>query len=344
MDANFSADFSSKEDQFFKPQRAAAPAARHVSLTVKIRFLHNDPGKSLQTMPELAALAPRTKHHELRCSPLAAIENRVRRHFCAWVSRLLSPTLLVRHDLKSLAMTSQLTKTSKLLLQRMHATGFVTQQSTIIASCAAAQRSGTFITPSTGLLHTTGIRNDGYVIARQRGAVLVTGLIFLVILMLLGTTAMQGTLLEERMAGNLRDEMLAFQAAEAALRSGERFLEQVTLPEFNGKNGLYHHACSDEAVDEDIDESFLCTTTPDPVAEMKWNAGDSREIDVVAMDGVASQPRYFIEQLPSVPLMGDGGSAQQSGTSLNANMFRIVARGTGGTETAAILLQSTYRR
>lgn len=48
------------------------------------------------------------------------------------------------------------------------------------------------------------------------------------------------------MAGNLRDETLAFQAAEAALRSGEHFLEQVTLPEFNGSGGLYHYACSED--------------------------------------------------------------------------------------------------
>ena len=61
-------------------------------------------------------------------------------------------------------------------------------------------------------------------ISRQRGVVLVTGLIFLVILTLLGVTAMQTTILEERMAGNLRDENLAFQAAEAALREGELFL------------------------------------------------------------------------------------------------------------------------
>lgn len=339
MDTDFSADFSSKEDQFFKPQRAAAPAARHISLTVKIRFVHNDPGKSVQTMPEPAAIAPRTKHHELRCRPLAAIADRVRRHFCTWVSRLLSPALLVRRNSKGFAMPGQLAKMSKLLLRRIQITGFATQQFTVIASCSAARR------PGISDASATHIRNDnGYVIAGQRGAVLITGLIFLVVLTLLGTTALQGTLLEEKMAGNLRDETLAFQAAEAALRSGERFLEQVTLPEFNGSDGLYHHACSAKAEDEDMNESFLCTTTPDPVAEMKWNADDSREIDVVAMEGVASQPRYFIEQLQSVPSMGVEGSAQQSGNALMDNMFRIVARGTGGTETAAIFLQSTYRR
>ncbi len=180
-----------------------------------------------------------------------------------------------------------------------------------------------------GLLHATGIRNDnGYATARQQGSVLITGLIFLVILTLLGTTALRGTLLEEKMAGNLRDETLAFQAAEAALRSGEIFLEQVTIPEFNGSDGLYHHADS---------------PAPDPVNWAGWGTIGRVTADI-DMDGVASQPRYIIEQLPSIPSEGKSGSAQQSGTSLNASMFRIIARGVGGNEATAILLQSTYRR
>jgi type IV pilus assembly protein PilX len=162
---------------------------------------------------------------------------------------------------------------------------------------------------------------------KQHGIVLVTGLIFLVVLTLLGTTALQGTLLEEKMAGNLRDETLAFQSAEAALRSGEVFLEQVTIPLFEGSNGLYHHASS---------------PAPDPISWSGWET-NGRATDTI-IDGVASQPRYIIEQLVSVPLMGTGGSAQQTGTSPNANMFRIVARGVGGTPAAIIVLQSTYRR
>ncbi len=164
---------------------------------------------------------------------------------------------------------------------------------------------------------------------QQRGVVLVTGLIFLVILTLLGTTALQGTVLEEKMAGNLRDETLALQAAEAALRSGEIFLEQVTLPVFAGSEGLYHYASAN-------------TAAPDP---KNWGSWES--IGLVAgssMDGVASQPRYIIEQLVSVPQQGNKGSAQQSGTSPDDEMFRIIARGVGGTASAVVILQSTYRR
>lgn len=161
----------------------------------------------------------------------------------------------------------------------------------------------------------------------QRGIVLLTGLIFLVVLTLLGTSALQGTLLEERMAGNLRDETAAFQAAEAALRSAEVFLQQAALPAFDGSGGLYHH---------------VFAPAPDPVGWPEWETHGRLAEGII--DDVASQPRYVIEQLVSVPAMGSGGSAQQSGNSAHANLFRIIARGVGGTRSAVVLLQSTYQR
>ncbi|WP_458576304.1 pilus assembly PilX family protein [Aliamphritea spongicola] len=39
-------------------------------------------------------------------------------------------------------------------------------------------------------------------------------------LSLIGVSAMQGTTIQEKMAGNLRDQISAFNAAEAALREG----------------------------------------------------------------------------------------------------------------------------
>ena len=56
----------------------------------------------------------------------------------------------------------------------------------------------------------------------QRGVALLIALIFLVILTLLGLTAMQSSVLEEKMAGNLRDRAIAMDAAYAALRDFER--------------------------------------------------------------------------------------------------------------------------
>ncbi|SDH73513.1 PilX N-terminal domain-containing pilus assembly protein [Nitrosomonas sp. Nm132] len=172
--------------------------------------------------------------------------------------------------------------------------------------------------------------------SRQRGVVLMTGLIFLVMMTLLGVTAMQTTMLEEKMAGNLRDENLAFQAAEAALREGELFLEQITLPLFDGTGGLY---CYNPTNPNDP-----CNLPPDSYPVTTWSGwpASGRSINAT-IAGVASQPRYIIEQLVSIPL-GTGGSVQQSATSLTSNMYRVTARSVGGTESAIVILQSTYRR
>lgn len=56
---------------------------------------------------------------------------------------------------------------------------------------------------------------------RQQGAVLVVGLIILVVLTLLSVQVMRTNVVQERMAGNMRERNVALQAAEAALRVGE---------------------------------------------------------------------------------------------------------------------------
>ena len=63
---------------------------------------------------------------------------------------------------------------------------------------------------------------------RQRGTILLVSLVIMLLLTILGVTALNNVTMEERMAGNLRDGDLAFQAAEAALRSGENLLASFT--------------------------------------------------------------------------------------------------------------------
>jgi Tfp pilus assembly protein PilV len=53
--------------------------------------------------------------------------------------------------------------------------------------------------------------------ARQSGAVLIVSMIILVILTLLGVTAMNTTSLQERIASNTQEQVHAFQAAETGL-------------------------------------------------------------------------------------------------------------------------------
>lgn len=53
--------------------------------------------------------------------------------------------------------------------------------------------------------------------ARQKGIVLVVGLVFLLVLTIIGVTSLRTTTLEQRMAGNMQQKTVAFQDAEAKI-------------------------------------------------------------------------------------------------------------------------------
>lgn len=163
----------------------------------------------------------------------------------------------------------------------------------------------------------------------QRGVALLMGLIMLVLLTLIGVTAMQVTGLEERMAGNMRDRDLALQAAEAALRRAEQVLQGASLPAFDGTS-CYHPT-----------QSYTNAPLRDTV---DWGTTSIQTCAVTtALAAIAEQPRYLIEALPSIPASGTGGSAK-FGALPDIGVYRITARGVGGTTTAVVMLEGTYRR
>lgn len=59
-------------------------------------------------------------------------------------------------------------------------------------------------------------------IKNQTGAALIISMIILVLMTLLGLSSIRTSSLEEKMTANLRDQELAFQAAEIALRDAEK--------------------------------------------------------------------------------------------------------------------------
>lgn len=164
----------------------------------------------------------------------------------------------------------------------------------------------------------------------ERGAVLIVSLMILVILTLLGITAMQTTTFQEKMAGNMRSREMAFQAAEAALRQGEAVLRAGGVLDFKSvanNSGLY----------------LAPAAGKDPWwTTVAWDASDSVSIDR-DIEGTVARPRYIIEEL---------GVAQTStfkniaaGTPLpQLRNYRVTARGVGGTASAVAILQSTYVR
>lgn len=59
---------------------------------------------------------------------------------------------------------------------------------------------------------------------KERGMALLVSLIFLLLLTVIGVVAMQGAVLQEKMAGNASFKNVSFQQSEAILRTAEAFI------------------------------------------------------------------------------------------------------------------------
>lgn len=179
-----------------------------------------------------------------------------------------------------------------------------------------------------------------YAPRHQAGVALVISLVFLVLLTLLGLTAMGVSGLEERMSGNTRDRILAFNAAEASLRDCETILQGAALPPFSGVTGassvttapstpgLYQPASADNPPVWDI---------------VTWTSASHVRVNAEIPQGASSAPRCIIEEMPPIP--GSGGGSLKAGLPLpDTGIFRITARGVGRNSSTVIMVQSTYVR
>lgn len=174
----------------------------------------------------------------------------------------------------------------------------------------------------------------------QQGAVLIVGLIMLLLMTIVGLSAVKGSNLQEMMAGNLRDRNLAFQAAEAGLRVGEDAVNGINPPDtsgavkgqvaemLNGSNGSYWHV-SHKWVDKDV------ITNSDSVAT------------TVDLSVTKEAPRFVVEKLNVIEVMGqDGGSVNYDDLlkEQELSIYRITSRGVGLSSNTVVYLQSIYRR
>lgn len=134
----------------------------------------------------------------------------------------------------------------------------------------------------------------------QRGSALVVSLMILMVMTIIGITAMGSTTLEERMANNNRQRQLAFQSAESALRDAENWLAAnvtniASLNQFDGTvPGLYTlrppvvgMTTAPLAATFDIDD------------DADWLAAGTT-VQANALSSVTVQPRYLVEYMGRV--------------------------------------------
>ncbi|MDM5177506.1 PilX N-terminal domain-containing pilus assembly protein [Massilia sp. DJPM01] len=165
--------------------------------------------------------------------------------------------------------------------------------------------------------------------ATQSGAVLVTGLVFLLVLTMFVLALVRSGTLEERMARNARDQHMAREAAEAILRDGETVL-------FN------------KAPFDPYDSSAFSPKCPNglcfkPGAASSWDSVDwkdpavTRGFSAATLDlaEITTQPRYIVEMITPPAKASSSGDCDYG-------VVRLTARGQGNGG-ATSFVQTTVR-
>ena len=193
---------------------------------------------------------------------------------------------------------------------------------------------------------------------RQSGAALITGLIFLVVLSMIGVTAARMSTLEERMSGNMRDRSIAMQAAELTLRDAERDVSNSVSASSRSIVGITSFVADCGAsTTSTIEDDGLCYNGPNGYATAIWNdanwtdtpsatdpasvpyglfttraAGDDESDSTKAIPIVSAQPRYIIEGIRKTP----PGSGE-------VFYYRITVRAQGANSNTVVWLQEVFR-
>lgn len=159
---------------------------------------------------------------------------------------------------------------------------------------------------------------------------MVVAMVLLTVLTLLAVSSMQVATRQEKIAGNTRDRILAFQSAEVALREAEAQLEKATLLNFGGTNGRFE-VCPRE------DTRQACNTPDwqDP-ASSGWITLSEK------LEGTSRVPEYIIEKYPAIE--DSSGNLDSDRPKAPEETFRVTGRGFGSTNRSMVVLQTTYRR
>jgi type IV pilus assembly protein PilX len=192
----------------------------------------------------------------------------------------------------------------------------------------------------------------------EGGFVLVMSLVFLLLLTIIGVTAMNTTSLEEKMAHNVKDKTLSLQGADSAVTMlnnwlddkeqtpaliSSNFFDPVSLP-----TGLYRTSLSTPP--EWVNTAWQTASSGNflvyPAVPVSATApfGPSPVTLTTNFDTIfADRPRYILEHARSIDNCAheklDAGSDRDP-----CNVLRFTARAVGGTNTAVSMSQVMYNK
>ena len=164
----------------------------------------------------------------------------------------------------------------------------------------------------------------------QRGVVLITSLILLLVTALLALYMFGGFIQDEKISGNTREKARAVDAAYAALNQAEFWLGQPN----NAYAGdwVTGASCSTSS-----SEPVICSNALDNPTALPWSVGVTPTLGAMTISaegGVgtyATGTRYHIEYLGTV------------GSNPGAGMYRVTSTASGGNAAAVAVQQAVFQ-
>ena len=176
----------------------------------------------------------------------------------------------------------------------------------------------------------------------QKGVALVIVLLFLFIMTLIGVAAMQSGDLQERAAGNLKDQDVSFQTAEDAVRQGEAFVQAQPFgslsPVTTAPCPIALNACV-----------WSGGVLGDPTVATFWtnNAANLQTGTVLPgfSSGAVAAPTFVVESSGAMPGLDlTIGTGAGSSMVLRTMIFDVTGRAVGRNNGTVTVIRTKYGR
>jgi type IV pilus assembly protein PilX len=169
--------------------------------------------------------------------------------------------------------------------------------------------------------------------ARERGMVLVTALLMLIVVTILALAMFRSFGLDEKIAGNLREKQRALSAAETAEQYAEYWL--------TSGGGSANTALTNCTASAPASSPTICTNALASATQLPWvSAGN-----LVGVPYTPTVPTPM--NVTTSPVQGSYYATPQFyiqylGTSTNGVIYQIDAQGSGGSPDTVAVVESTY--
>ena len=165
--------------------------------------------------------------------------------------------------------------------------------------------------------------------SKQRGATLIISLIMLLLLTLIAVSTIETSSKEEKMANNLHDHTLSFNATETVIVDGEKWLLNLT------SEPIPVASCATLPCVISFDSTrYLEDQT------LSWWQANGATISGSGLMSIKSQPRHVIEFYRFVPDDLTIGHGVQTGN----YFYRITGYGSGSSDNSVSVIQTTVAR